>query len=418
MRKQFVYTIGLAITVGLASCNQEYLNPSTASEQQVINDQNGLLAMVNGLQQQFTISRAGGMYNYISASGLTTKELINLNIGNTDEANMQTGTSAVQGNNALVTNLWNKCQIVKANSDIIISNIAAAKDPSIQAKILSNTHFYRALALGTLATFWEQSPIQVGEQAIFSDRMEVLKEALVSIEAGLTAANTNATSIVGGVAIQPSLLALKARYYLMLGEYQKAYDAAELVDLSVKSAFLFDNISRNPLYETSFSNRNVCEPMSNFGLPTALTPVAGDGRLSFYYNFTSGKNLGLASFFTANSSSIPVFLPGEILLIKAECLARMGKTTESISELNKVLTKTTDVWGLGANLPTYSGTVTQEAILLEIYRQRCIELFLSGLRIEDSRRFGRPTSERSRDYYPYPLTERNNNFNTPADPTN
>jgi len=94
--------------------------------------------------------------------------------------------------------------------------------------------------------------------------------------------------------------------------------------------------------------------------------------------------------------------------------------------LNSVLTKTTDAWGIGAGLPAYSGENTATALLTEIYRQRAIELYLSGMRLEDNRRFNRtaPISgnaasqvERSRTWYPYPLTERaNNSSNTPADP--
>jgi hypothetical protein len=59
--------------------------------------------------------------------------------------------------------------------------------------------------------------------------------------------------------------------------------------------------------------------------------------------------------------------------------------------------------------------------LLDIYQQRCIELYMSGLKLEDSRRFGRPGpgqpgAERSRNFYPYPTVERDNNPNTPPDP--
>ena len=55
------------------------------------------------------------------------------------------------------------------------------------------------------------------------------------------------------------------------------------------------------------------------------------------------------------------------------------------------------------------------------YEQRSIELFLSGQRLEDSRRFGRPgppisTAERTHNYYFYPHRERLNNPNVPADP--
>jgi starch-binding outer membrane protein, SusD/RagB family len=45
------------------------------------------------------------------------------------------------------------------------------------------------------------------------------------------------------------------------------------------------------------------------------------------------------------------------------------------------------------------------------------------MKLEDNRRFGRPgpkdaKPERTRNFYPYPLTERDNNRNTPADPAN
>jgi hypothetical protein len=67
--------------------------------------------------------------------------------------------------------------------------------------------------------------------------------------------------------------------------------------------------------------------------------------------------------------------------------------------------------------------VTSSALLTEIYRQRAAELYLQGLRWEDSRRLGRPgpptsLDERNRNFWPYPDQERRNNPNTPANPAN
>ena len=106
-------------------------------------------------------------------------------------------------------------------------------------------------------------------------------------------------------------------------------------------------------------------------------------------------------------------------LIKAECNARKNALNDAVIELNKILTKKAagDIWGIGADLPAYTGAITTDGILTEIFKQRCIELFLTGLKLEDSRRFSRSNpAERSRNFYPYPLTERDNNTNTPADP--
>jgi hypothetical protein len=107
-------------------------------------------------------------------------------------------------------------------------------------------------------------------------------------------------------------------------------------------------------------------------------------------------------------------------LIKAEAYARMSPPdlANALIELNKIVTKkpANDPFGVGADLPAL-GPMTQTEILAEIYKQRSIELFMSGLRLEDTRRFGRPATEKRRNLLPYPFLERDNNPNTPADPS-
>ena len=90
----------------------------------------------------------------------------------------------------------------------------------------------------------------------------------------------------------------------------------------------------------------------------------------------------------------------------------------ALIELNKVVTKQPagDPFGVGAGLPALVGPLTQTEILDQIFKHKSIELFMSGLKLEDMRRFARPTAERKRNLMPYPLRERDNNTNTPADP--
>ena len=105
-------------------------------------------------------------------------------------------------------------------------------------------------------------------------------------------------------------------------------------------------------------------------------------------------------------------------LIKAESYARQNILDSSLLELNKIITKkpASDVLGVGADLPPIAGPLTQAELLTEIYRQRSIELYMSGLKLEDMRRFGRPMAERKRNFFPYPFIERDNNKNTPPNP--
>lgn len=425
MKKRILYIFSVALTLSVSSCNQEeYLNPSAASEQQVVNDVNGLITLCNGLQYRFTIGRASPGYTVPTATGLVTRELTVLNAGNADEEFLRLGAANVQGINSIVNNLWSQSNLVKASADIILKNADKVADAGTKAGIVGYASIFRALALGNLATYWEKAPIAVGENATFSSREDVLREAIKQLEtaaANTTAVSANFTSrVVPGIDIPNTIQALIARFSLMLGDYDKAIAAADKVDLTRRSVFNFDDLSRNAMFDNTFSNRNVTEPLNTaFGLPDALRPATADKRIGFFFNTTAGSNLARASFFTANNSAIPVYRPGEIILIKAEALARRNNVSGAITELNKVLTKKTDAVGIGADLPAYSGALTQADVLTEIYRQRCIELYLTGLKLDDSRRFARPASERTRTFFPYPASERDNNpSNTPADPTN
>src|SRR5439155_11654341 len=133
-----------------------------------------------------------------------------------------------------------------------------------------------------------------------------------------------------------------------------------------------------------------------------LQPDPADKRVPFYttINPTIAPRFRINGFGAAAATSFPVYLPGEITLIKAECYARQPTPdiVNALIELNKIITKTpaSDPFGVGANLPPDPGLYTQQQLLDQIYRHRCIELFMSGLKLEDMRRFGRPNAERKR----------------------
>lgn len=410
----------------VSSCEQkEFLNPSSASETQVVTDVYGLISLANGLQYRYSVGAAGVTYTMISANGLTTKELLVLNAGNTDLDLLGKGSGNVQGNNAIISNLWAQSHLTKSNADIILKNIEVAADPALRSGLTAYASIFRALSLGALGEFWQQAPIGTATNITFNTREEVLKEAVETLESAATTIAATApsadftTRVVNSIDMPNTIQALIARYSLMLGEYDKALAAANKVDLTKKSAFNFDDVSQNPIFFSSFGNRNVTEPVNTaLGMPDALKPEAADKRVNFYTQTAAPtRNLG-TGFFTSNTAQIPVYLPGEITLIKAEILARQGTIDAAVTELDKVRTKTTDVWGIGAALPAYSGARDATSVLTEIYKNRGIELFMSGLKLEDSRRFGRPASERNRDWYPYPTNERQNNTSTPTDPAN
>jgi tetratricopeptide (TPR) repeat protein len=415
----------LMLGLMLSSCfKDEYLNPSQASNESVITNTNGLLALCNGLQQKYTIGRASPLYTSITANGLTTNELLVLNQGNTDEANLQAGKANVIGNNQVVTRLWEQSLLIVGNADLILTNIGIVGDANTKNSILAFAHLYKGLALMNLGTYWEQAPIATGKQASFVPRKQVLETAVKLFEDGANlGVITLHPSLQGGIDFNNTFNALAARGNMILGNYAKALELANKVDLKKKSEFTFDAVSRNPIFDVHYSNVNVCEPTNNrLGLPAVFAPDTTDARLLFYLKSrTFGATNDGKGFFTANDAKIPVYLPGEVMLLKAEALARQDKIDEAIAELNKVRTKADDVYNVNAKLPAYSGANSKDAVLAEIYLNRCVELYNSGLKLEDSRRFNRPgpketNFERTRNFYPYPTTERDNNPNTPADP--
>lgn len=432
--KKIIAILFTTATLLFASCDKEYLNPSTAAEEQIINDVNGLIGLANGLQYKYSVSRASPNYAGPTASGLLTKELITLNAGNTDEQLLMQAGGSVQGSNGVLSNLWNQSLLVAANANIILNNLDIVIDQGTKGGLQAHAALFKALALGNLAMFWEQAPITTEKNAPFVSRNEVLNEAISILEAAsaelakaplslsFTSGMASRIDVPSGIDYANALNALIARYALMVGDYDKAIAATDLVVKTSRSGFRHDDISRNTLFESSFSNRNVTEPQDDkFGLPAALQTSPADKRIAFFINPTAGTNKARASFFSANTSTIPIYRVGEMYLIKAEALIRKSAAnlTDAVAELNKVITKVpaSDPWGIGAELPPYGGGMTEQEVLDEIYKQRCIELYLSGLHFEDSRRFGRPQAERgNRNFMPYPFTERDNNTNTPSDP--
>ena len=430
MKKISLLAVLLALSLG--SCNKEYLNPSSATQNQVVTSSDGLLTLCNGLQARYsTNGLLSVLYNAVAAGGLSTRELTILNVGNIEEYNVSLGAGNVTNANGVVHNLWTQANLVKANADLVLANAGNAPEAGTRSGIVAYASIFRALSIGTLAQFFEQVPLTVQENAAFVPRVQALQNAVAQLEAAAAqlaatpvSADFNA-KIVPGLDLPNTIQALIARYSLQAGDYDKALAAAGRVDLTKRSVFNFDDNTRNPLFEVAFGNKNVFEPFNaTLGLTGALAPNPADRRLAFFLrtNPTATQNLG-TGFYTANNAPIPVYVPGEMLLIRAEAYARKADVPNAITELNRVLTKTaaTDAVGLGAALPAYAGPQTAADVLVEILRNRSIELAFQGFRLDDSRRFDRPGpgaagAERNRNFYPYPRVERENNPSTPVDP--
>ncbi|WP_291864762.1 RagB/SusD family nutrient uptake outer membrane protein [Maribacter sp.] len=425
--------LSLLVLTGV-SCNTEYLDPNSTLEPDVVNSTDNLIKLINGIQQRWSSDRSGVLYTNTHISGLNTGELRLLNPGNLGENGLVLGGVNVDGGNEILNNIWTNAMLCRKEANTIINAADQATDNTELANSLKAYGlFYRALVHGTLIQVYERIPVEIIENAPFVDKSAVLQNAIADLEEAKSHIGTGISSevvsgVFGSVDIENSVNALLARFNLMAGNYTEAVTAATEVDLNVKSTWEFDAAVPNAL-AFWFGSQNVTQAKdTSFGLPGSLMPDPADARIPFYVTAEDfsipSPNYQVVGFYTDNLDEVPVYLPGEMLLIIAESHARNNNLVDAEIALNAVLTKTatTDVFGLGAGLPVYSGALTQEALLDEIYKNRRIELYLSGLGLEDTRRFGRPgaqeaDAERNRDYYPYPNAERDNNTNTPVNPT-
>jgi hypothetical protein len=427
-----VYSAFALLLITGTGCKKNYNNPNAATSAQVLNSSKGLMGTAIGIQRTYSLNVAPGISD---ANGLLTNETFLLNPGNTSELQLTTGGSAVDGTNALLGNIWitaNKC-IYDANN--VINGAAQLGDKGYASGLIGYCTVFKALSIGSLSMYWEKVPDTIGTTAtVFIDRVQGFNKAIAAINKALAVISANPISAgfltdepaaitgVPNIDIVNTLNALKARYSLFAGDYSTALAAANAVDLTKKSTFNFESANPNPVYNTATSTNNLYQPVdSTLGLPAGIAPDLADKRIPFYTTISAAilPRYRLNGFWIAATTVIPVYFPGEMTLIKAESYARQATPdlVSAVTELNKVVTKIAagDPLGIGAALPAVA-PATQADVLTQIYRNRCIEMYLSGLKLEDMRRFGRPTAERKRNLLPYPFRERDSNPNTPADP--
>ncbi len=440
MKKFFKLSIFLLALSVLSGCKMDLINPNQPTDGEVVLTREGLITYSIGIKQNYA---ASALESLTITTGGTTREVKGVATF-TNVLEIEAGGSALPTFNGNVLGVWLRMNRVMGMADEIIANAPTvlATDDALRSGVVAHAHLFKAMAIGGLASAFEQVPVAtnkaggvtfVTRQQGLLKAIELLEQAAALITATPPSTEFNTRVLGANFKLLDCINAHLARYNMMAGRYAQALAAANLVPLSSASQYVYDGSQTvNPLYN-QLRVVNSFIPRDNFGLPTGMFDPA-DGRIAFYLQgalVVSGTDIlrTIRGFATATSSPIPVYLPDEMRLIKAEAILRSGgNVNDALTEINAVRQQASgDVFGVHANLPAYTGSILVPDLLLEVYKQRCAELYLSGLRLEDSRRFGRtappanvnpvPISfERNRNFYPYPDQERLSNPNTPADP--
>jgi len=435
------FILGLLVILSLSSCETDFDNPNEATSEQTYSSREGILAAGVGLQQTYATT---GLRWIVETPAITTREGgITTTFQNMIE--LEDGGASLPNFNSNVQGLWSTMlRVLKIAEDIQTNAPNITLDPGTASGLIAHAKLFQAMTIGTLAQNFEQvvTVTNPDNMADFVSRQQGFEFAISQLneaEAILTAtpASDEFTNQVtqGNIDLLNSIRAMKARYNLFAGNYEAAISAANAVDQSSISLFVYDSQNLNPVWSRVYLNDSPnFKPRDRFGLPESFNLDPEDGRIDFYLipldeNNQNGLPIeDLAGFFDVNTEAIPLYLPDEMDLIIAEANLRKSPAdiNAAVSALNSVLTDSNDPLGVNADLDAYSGPETVEALLMEIYKNRRAELFLTGMSLEDSRRFNRPepsgqsmiyTEERNRNFYPYPDIERNSNPNTPQDPS-
>jgi hypothetical protein len=415
-----------------ASCSKEYLNPNAASDVSVLGSPKGLMGVAVGVQRTYALSIHPSM---MSAVGLTTGETFVLNIGNISEANLFNGGASVDGNNGLLGSIWiSNCKAIY-DANTVLAGAQNLNDAGYRSGLIGYASIFKALAIGNLSMLWENIPDTIGapvsaptkfitRAAGYARAVATIDKALAAISAAPISTLFN-SDLPAGVDIVNTLQALRARYNLYAGNIAGAQAAANAVDLTKTSVLNYESLNPNPVFINVTSSNNVYAPIdSTLGLPVGIRPDLTDARIPFYTSIaaTGTPRFRMNGFWNSATRSIPLYLPDEVRLMRAECLLRQSAPDVVAAKalIDAVLQQTaaSDPLGIGANIAAgYTGPTDAASLLTEVYRNRCIEIYMSSNKLEDMRRFGRANAEMKRRNMPYPFRERDNNPNTPADPT-
>lgn len=444
-QKKIIVAILAFFLLAISSCETEFFNPNNPTEDVIFESKDGLYALSIGLKQYFSTTV---LRQVIEAPGLTTRELgVTNTFLNINE--LARGGTELPTESGGITNPWVYLLRAKGMAESILANVGnVSLSAGTASGLVAYGKFYKAMCLGYLISMWEQTVITNSEDgdAAFSDRATVLAEAIRLLTEARDAITATPISddfinnVLGtDINLLKSINAYLSRYSLMAGNYNDAITHADAVlndgSSPASSMYTYDANNVNPIWFRIEPAAPDLKPQLNFGLVGPYVPEPGDGRVGFYLGDSAGfanadaggQALAQAlGFWTTSTSPIPVYLDGEMYLNKAEAHARLNQLSDAVTNIDLVRQKTNDPLGVNASLPAWTGDVnSQTEILEEIYKNRGIELFLNGLRFSDSRRFhpnldptiDNLTNERNRNFYPYPSIERENNPNTPPDPT-
>jgi hypothetical protein len=407
----------------------DLLNPNAPTEAEVLSNLDGILALSLGMQEQF----AGSILTYVRAPALVTDEWGTQTRALASDQALFAGGMIDPSFGVVSGPYFATYRVARSANNILAAAPTLGLAPGLERGLTSTARLFKAMALGMAAMNYERLPIEAAiEGAPLVPRSEAFAEVIRLLEAaradlqGVTDAELTTfrnRGLTPNFDLRNTIDAMLARYYLITAQNQQALTAANRVNLSSISVFTYPAPDRNPINNYAFGALYVA-PLQSF----VTEAEAGDMRVPFWVNTSDSSFVGnppipLLPFqmFSGENDVFHVYLPGEIMLIKAEAHARLGQLPEARTQINLVRTKAPvgtvpgAVGALpGAKLPALTAEQLPDlnSILRQIAYERRYELFSQGLRWEDLRRLGAQAGRQPRSaFLPIPESECRSNPN-------
>lgn len=443
MMKSGAVIVAAATMATLSACTLDIQNPNQPTQEQVTTSVDGVIALATGLQGRFAQSYG----NYAYMAGLVTDEFASTSAALISISDAEQG--AVPSGTGIDENVFNSIyRTVRTADDLLAGSVAlgAQFDAGTLSGIRALAYAMKAEALGEAIQSYQKIPIKTYNVAapIYVGRSEALPyiRALLDSAAAEIAATPPSTFfttniLTPGVSLPNMIQLFRARYARMAGDDATALAAANAVARSgtgALSVLTFPSPGVN-FYANVTGGTNGIAPRRQYR--TSMQPQ--DLRWQYFVSPSTtltgrvGALLDPWVRYANPQAPLPVYMPDEALLIKAEALANQNQLAASQAALDSVRTDCPGGRGLDdpkACLPPLGAQLAQADLLTEIYAQRRYELFGTGLRWEDTRRRAAiigpvaapavPTSGQ-RCWLPYAVGDRNANpnatFTALPDPT-
>ncbi len=420
-----VAALAVGATLPAACSSLDVANPNSATEQTVLRDVNGVIALGVGIQQQY----AQGVINYLVPSSLVTDEWGTKSRSLISYQSLVNGLSFDPAFDVVRAPYATTYQISVTADNLLRSAPTVGLAPGTQAGLMAIARLFKAMALGQAIQVFKQVPVDTALGGAVPQTRQVVLDTVISLleqaragAATLSAADISALqSRVTGPSfdLKNTIDAMLARYYLIRGSYQQAIDAAGRVDQGKLSQLTYPAPTSNPIWNLAI-NAGYVGGLASF----AAQAQPGDPRPAYWLNLTVHPTANPDSLldelkkYSTQNEPYPVYLPAEMLLIQAEGNARLNNTAQALVFLNRERTATS--WPVdqpAAGLPalTAADVPTQTALLQAIAYERRYELYEQGTRWEDMRRLPQPwNNTMSFDFFPLPRSECLTNPNAAA----